>query len=52
VGKSIRVKYNFAFFTVGDAREKGTFDLIFNLKYFIHREKFQWPNKKLLYPPP
>jgi hypothetical protein len=46
VGKAI--KYNFAFCAVRDAGEKGTFDSILNLKYFIQTVKFPWSTQKLL----
>jgi hypothetical protein len=38
VGKTI--KYNFAICAVGDAGEKGDFDSILNLMYFIQTMKF------------
>jgi hypothetical protein len=44
------VKYNFVFCAARDVGEKGTFDSILNLKYFIHAVKFQWPSQKLLWP--
>jgi hypothetical protein len=37
LGKAI--KYNLAVCVVGDAGEKGTFDSVVNLKYFIHAVK-------------
>jgi hypothetical protein len=39
VGKAI--KYSFVFCAAGDAGEKGTFDSILNLEYFIQAVKFQ-----------
>jgi hypothetical protein len=39
VGKA--VKYNFAFCVVGDAGEKGAFDSVSDLEYFIHTPQFQ-----------
>lgn len=44
------IKYTFAFCAVGDSGERGTFDSVSNLKYFIHTAKFRWPIK-LLWPP-
>jgi hypothetical protein len=49
VGKAM--KYNFAFCAVGDAGEKGTFDSVLNLKYFMHEVKFWWPTQKFLWSP-
>jgi hypothetical protein len=35
------VKYNFAFHAAEDEEEKGTFDSILSLKYFIHAVRFR-----------
>jgi len=40
LGKAI--KCNLAFCAVWDAGEKGTFDSVVNLKYFIHAVKLLW----------
>jgi hypothetical protein len=41
------IKYNVAF---SDAGEKGTFDSVLNLKWFIQAVKIHWLTQKLLWP--
>jgi len=45
------IKYNFAFCAAGGAEERGTFDSVLNLKYFIQAVKLPRPTQKLLWPP-
>jgi hypothetical protein len=37
------IKYHFAFCAREDAAEKGSFDSVSNLKYFIQAVKLRWP---------
>jgi len=39
------MKYSFAFGAAGHAGEKGTFDTILNLQYFIQTLKLRWPTQ-------
>ena len=44
-------KHYFAFSTVRYAGERGTFNSILNLRYFIQAAKFRWPTPKFMWPP-
>jgi len=46
----IAIKHNFAFLCFGDAVERGTFELLLNIKYFMQTARFRWSAAKLMWP--